>query len=122
MAPARDKRASAPEMVRRSKMNSIRVSALIASAALAATPALAQGYGSAGGMQSQQSTPMRMQSTQGMQGLHEMPATVTSINKSSGMVSVKSEGMSLRLHFPPSALSNIKAGDKIKVQMGLMKT
>ena len=59
---------------------------------------------------------------QGMQGQHEMPATVTSINKSTGIVDVTSEGMSLRLHFPPSALTNVKIGDKIKVQMGLMKT
>ena len=51
-----------------------------------------------------------------------MPATVTSIDKSTGMVGVTSEGMNLKLHFPPSALTNVKTGDKIKVQMGLMKT
>ncbi len=99
-------------------MSSVRTAALACTLALAVTPALAQGYGATGGMQSTQPTG----SAQGMQGLHEMPATVTSIDKSTGMVGVTSEGMNLKLHFPPSALTNVKTGDKIKVQMGLMKT
>jgi len=110
-------------------MNSLRISALAITAALAATPVLAQGYGARGAMQNTptqntQMQNMRMQNTQGtgMQGLHDMPATVTSVNKSTGMMDVSSEGMMLRLHFPPSALTNVKTGDKIKVQMGLMKT
>lgn len=104
-------------------MTSIRTVALVCAAALAASPALAQGYGAAG---STPNTPMQTSpgtsNTQSMQGVHEMPATVTSIDKNTGMVDVKSEGMKLRLHFPPSALTNIKTGDKIKVQLGLMKT
>ena len=100
-------------------MISIRTAALVCAAALAASPALAQ-YSATG---TTQNTPMQnTQNTGAMQGLHTMPATVTSIDKTTGMVSVKSEGMSLRLHFPPSALTNIKSGDKIKVQLGLTKT
>jgi hypothetical protein len=111
-------------------MNSVRISALAMTVALAATSVLAQGYGGRGTMQNTPST----QNTQGMQGMHsmssgqgmvgqhEMPATVTNIDKNTGLVDVTSEGMNLRLHFPPSALTNVKSGDKIKVQMGLMKT
>ena len=102
-------------------MSSVRTAALACTLALAVMPALAQGYGATGGMQSTQPTGSA-QGMQGMQGLHEMPATVTSIDNSTGMVGVTSEGMNLKLHFPPSALTNVKTGDKIKVQMGLMKT
>ncbi len=104
-------------------MSSVRISALAAALAVAATPALAQGYGA----QSAATQGMRhagsMPEMQGnMAGQHEMPATVTNIDKNTGIVDVTSEGMNLRLHFPPSALTNVKTGDKIKVQMGLMKT
>lgn len=100
-------------------MKPLRISALaIGLAAIAATPSLAQSYGTSGGMQNTQSG----SSMQGMQGTHQMSGTVTSVDKSTGMISVTSEGKSLRLHFPSSALTNIKTGDKVTVQLGLMKT
>ncbi|SEJ01143.1 hypothetical protein [Frateuria terrea] len=54
-------------------------------------------------------------------GMHAMPATVDSVDQKTGLVGVTSEGMSLKVHFPPSALANLKAGDKITVHMGFSK-
>lgn len=53
--------------------------------------------------------------------MHMMPATVSSVDTKTGMVEVNSEGMSLRLHFPPASVANLKAGDKITVHMGYSK-
>jgi len=53
--------------------------------------------------------------------MHMMPATVSSVDTKTGMVEVNSEGMSLRLHFPPASVANLKAGDKITVHMGYTK-
>ncbi len=50
--------------------------------------------------------------------MHKMPATVTSVDTSSGMVEVTSAGMSLRVHFPPASVAKLKAGDKITLHMG----
>lgn len=55
----------------------------------------------------------------GMNGsMHSMPATVTSVDTSSGIVEVTSEGMSLRVHFPPASVAKLKAGDKIILHLG----
>jgi hypothetical protein len=56
-----------------------------------------------------------------MMGMHEMPATVTSVDTTTGMVEVMSENMPLKLHFPPASLANVKAGDKITIHMGFSK-
>ncbi|RCS29917.1 hypothetical protein DEO45_07505 [Rhodanobacter denitrificans] len=53
--------------------------------------------------------------------MHMMPATVSSVDTKTGMVEVDSEGMSLRLHFPPASVANLKAGDKITLHMGYTK-
>jgi hypothetical protein len=56
-----------------------------------------------------------------MMGMHPMPATVNSVDQQTGMVEATSEGMTLKVHFPPSALANLKAGDKITLHMGFSK-
>lgn len=56
-----------------------------------------------------------------MMGMHAMPATVSSVDKQTGLVEVNSEGMTLKLHFPPTALANLQTGDKITVHMGFSK-
>lgn len=56
-----------------------------------------------------------------MQGMHAMPATVDSVDASSGLVGVTAGGMQLKLHFPPPALAGLKAGDRITVHMGFSK-
>lgn len=52
-----------------------------------------------------------------MMGRHMMPATVTSIDKKTGLLGVNAEGMDLRLHFPPESLADVKKDDKITVMM-----
>jgi hypothetical protein len=53
--------------------------------------------------------------------MHAMPATVTSVDTTTGIVEVSSESMSLRVHFPPASVADLKAGDKITLHMGYTK-
>lgn len=53
--------------------------------------------------------------------MHQMPATVTSVDSATGIVEVNSAGMSLRLHFPPASVADLKTGDKITLHMGFTK-
>ncbi len=57
----------------------------------------------------------------GMMGMHDMAATVTTIDGATGLIDVDAGGMKLRLHFPPSALVNVKAGDKIILHLSFTK-
>jgi hypothetical protein len=56
-----------------------------------------------------------------MMGMHKMPATVTAADAKTGVVDVTTEGMALKVHFPPSAMASLKAGDKITLHMGFSK-
>ncbi|KZC17101.1 MAG: hypothetical protein J0I71_00980 [Rhodanobacter sp.] len=56
-----------------------------------------------------------------MMGMHMMPATVTAADTKTGVVDVTTEGMALKVHFPPSAMASLKAGDKITLHMGFSK-
>lgn len=56
-----------------------------------------------------------------MMGMHMMPATVTAADAKTGMVDVTTEGMALKVHFPPTAMAGLKAGDKITLHMGFSK-
>lgn len=53
-----------------------------------------------------------------MHGMHTMAATVTHADPKTGIVDVMTEGMALRVHFPPASMVNLKAGDKIGLYMG----
>ncbi len=57
----------------------------------------------------------------GMMGMHTMPATVASVDAKTGIVKADAAGMSLVLHFPPSSVAQLKAGDKITLHMGFSK-
>ncbi len=57
----------------------------------------------------------------GMLGAHTVPATVLSVDTTTGVLEVDANGLKLRLHFPPESLATVKAGDKIKVHMAFMK-
>jgi hypothetical protein len=57
----------------------------------------------------------------GMRGMHAMPATVSSVDTKTGIVEADAEGMSLKLHFPPTSVADLKAGDKITLHMGYSK-
>ena len=57
----------------------------------------------------------------GMQGMHAMPATVTSVDKTTGMVEATAGELSLRVHFPPASVADLSSGDKITLHMGYSK-
>ena len=56
-----------------------------------------------------------------VQGMHKMPATVSSVDTKTGLVEADAEGMSLKVHFPPASVADLKAGDKITLHMGFSK-
>lgn len=56
-----------------------------------------------------------------MMGMHRMPATVTAVDADTGVVDVTSAGMALKVHFPPSALADLKVGDEITLHLGFSK-
>lgn len=63
---------------------------------------------------------------QGMQmgpmlGQHTIPVTVTAIDAKTGLVDVTTGSQAFKLPFPPSALTGVKAGDKITVHIGFHK-
>ena len=53
--------------------------------------------------------------------MHKMPATVKSVDATTGIVGVESEGMALTIHFPPKSLTDLKVGDKITLHLGFTK-
>ena len=53
--------------------------------------------------------------------MHKMPATVKSVDATTGIVGVESEGMALTIHFPPKSLTELKVGDKITLHLGFTK-
>lgn len=55
-----------------------------------------------------------------MMGMHMMSATVTEADAKTGIVNVTTDGMALKVHFPPSAMSDLKAGDKITEDIRLL--
>lgn len=63
---------------------------------------------------------MRMHRMAGMnvKGMHRMPATVTAADPATGIVDVTAGGMALKVHFPPAAMKDLKAGDKITLHLG----
>lgn len=97
-------------------MKLLRNVALTSALVLAVAPALAQGTGSMQGMDMSSSMNMK-----NMMGTHTMSATVTSVDTKTGMIDVTSEGMALKVHFPPTSLVNVRTGDKIMLHLGFMK-
>ena len=57
----------------------------------------------------------------GMMGMHDMPATVNAIDAKTGLVDVTAGGMSLKVHFPPASLANVKTGDSITIHLAFTK-
>ncbi|HKD47584.1 MAG TPA: hypothetical protein VKB67_07855 [Rhizomicrobium sp.] len=55
-------------------------------------------------------------------GSHSMAATVTNVDSQTGMMDVDAGGHALKLHFPPSALGDVKNGDKITVHISFSKS
>jgi hypothetical protein len=55
----------------------------------------------------------------GMRGQHRMVGEVTKIDHEKGALTLKTDEGDMELHFPPSALSNIKEGERVEVQMAI---
>ena len=53
---------------------------------------------------------------------HTMEGTVTKVNAKKGWVDVKTSEGSMKLHFPASALENVKAGDSVTIELGMTRT
>jgi len=93
---------------------SIPVAAVALSLALSmsvATPALAGQYGGDWHDKSIDSTSKEM-------GEHHMDGTVTNVNHQTGFITVKTEEGSMRLHYPPKSIKDIKDGNKIRLYLG----
>lgn len=54
-----------------------------------------------------------------MRGQHRMVGEVTKIDHEKGMLTLKTDEGDMDLHFPPSALSNIKEGERVEVHMAI---
>jgi len=55
----------------------------------------------------------------GYEAQHTMTGTVTSIDRKTGMLGLKTEAGDLTLHFPPSKMQNIKDGERVTVELGI---
>jgi hypothetical protein len=54
-----------------------------------------------------------------MMGKHSMDGHVTKVDAKKGWIDVKTPEGSMKLHFPPSALANVKKGDAVTVELGI---
>ena len=54
-----------------------------------------------------------------MSGRHTMTGEVTSVAPDKGRVFIKTPEGRMLLHFPPSALQNVKKGDQLTVELAL---
>ena len=50
---------------------------------------------------------------------HSMDGQVTKVDAKKGWIDVKTSEGSMKLHFPPAALANVKTGDSVSVELGL---
>ena len=52
-----------------------------------------------------------------MQGAHSMTGTISMIDHTTGMLTLKTSEGDLKLHFPPSTVQKLKDGDTITVHL-----
>jgi DUF4097 and DUF4098 domain-containing protein YvlB len=52
-----------------------------------------------------------------VQGAHSMAGTITMIDHSTGMLTLKTMEGDLKLHFPPATVQQLKNGDTITVHL-----
>ena len=50
---------------------------------------------------------------------HSMDGQVTKVDAKKGWIDVKTPEGSMKLHFPPAALANVKKGDSVTVDLGI---
>ena len=49
----------------------------------------------------------------------ELEGTVTKVDAKRGWIDVKTDEGSMKLQFPPAALADVKAGDRVSVELGM---
>src|SRR5262245_38984774 len=81
---------------------------------LGATAASAQAPKSTGEMK-----PAGEAKAMGEMNRHTMDGQVTKVDAKKGWIDVKTSEGSMKLHFPPEALANVKKGDSVSVELGL---
>ncbi len=54
-------------------------------------------------------------------GQHQMTGTVSKVDQEKGWLYVKTAEATLQLHFPPTALQNVKKGERINVEMAFTR-
>lgn len=52
-------------------------------------------------------------------GRHTMEGEVTNVDQAKGRMTLKTAEGNMDLHFPPSALQNVKKGDRVSVELAL---
>jgi len=52
-------------------------------------------------------------------GQHSMDGEVTKVDSKKGWIDVKTPEGSMKLHFPPAALAEIKKGDRVTVDLAI---
>ena len=50
---------------------------------------------------------------------HTMEGQVTKVDAKKGWIDVKTSEGSMKLHYPPEALANVKKGDSVSVELGI---
>jgi len=55
----------------------------------------------------------------GFMGEHTMTGRITDIDKNKGHVKIDAQGEKLDLHFPQSALQNLREGEEVTVSLGI---
>jgi len=73
----------------------------------------------AGATSSSASQPSPAPGGAGYTGRHAMTGEVTSIDSAKGHVTLKTADGDLDLHFPPAALSNVRKGDRVTVELAI---
>src|SRR5262245_26119104 len=53
---------------------------------------------------------------------HTVDGEVTKVDAKKGWVDVKTAEGRMKLHFPPPTLQNVKAGDRVTIELGLTQT
>jgi len=52
-------------------------------------------------------------------GQHSMDGEVTKVDSKKGWIDVKTSEGSMKLHFPPEALADVKKGDRVTVDLAI---
>jgi hypothetical protein len=99
-------------------MMKLRSFALLAAAAMATLPTMAQAQML--GMLNVATRP-GMTGMGHMMGTHVMPVTVTAVDVKNGLVEGTAGGATLKLHFPPESLGGVKPGDQLSVMLAFSK-